>query len=322
MSTLSLLQPRSIGIVAENKARDSHEVAVAPIELFPGLDGEIIDAVTSREVSGTDKTGTKYTVTLETSPAVIATWLPLTGSNRVSSPDVRRGEQVVLYQYADHDRYYWTTLGIHDDLRRLETVLYAFSATSDETEALDPLTNMYIMEVSTHDQHITLHTTQANGEPFEYTLKLDTAAGSFTLTDQDENKIVLNSAERVIQAINSDLSEIKIDKTKIYAYAKEDITAKSDGTMTAQSKKDMTAKTDANLLVKVAGDATVDVGGNADVKVGGNIVVDVTGTADYKSGGAANFTAGGAVEVKGSGVVTVTNGGAKISLAGGIVSLN
>lgn len=275
----------SVGIAAENKALDSHFLPVVPIEMFPLVDGEVMESLDEVDVSGLDQRDIEYTIKIQTTSTLTCEWMPY-GSNRVTSPDVRRGERLLIWQYADSDKYYWSTTGMDDDLRRLETSIHAWSATPEIDAVLNLTENMYSLEVSTHGKHITLHTTQADGEPFEYTLQLNTAAGIFFLTDQDGNSIQLDSANRVIKAKNSDDSEITIDRTRIYAYAKDEIQAKSDDYMEATSGGDLTAVAGGSLHLTVEGDFNHHVKGNYNLTVGGIKNEAVMGIAnEYYAGG-------------------------------------
>lgn len=274
----------SIGIAAENKALNSYELPVAPIELFPLVDGELVESLDEIDVSGVNQDEVEYSVRIKTSSTITATWLQL-GSNRVTAPDVRRGERLLLWQYADSDKYYWTSMGMDDEQRRLETGIWAWSATPEIDDELDLSENMYTIELSTHGKHITLHTTQANGEPFEYSLQLNTADGLFFITDQDGNSIQLNSAERIIKAINSDATEVTIDKTSLYAYAKDNVRARSDDAMSASCG--------GNMVHYVEGDLNQFVGGNWNVMVMGNKTEVVQGLGgNYHVGGHTTFSDG------------------------------
>jgi hypothetical protein len=278
----SKLRVVSIGIAAENKDLNSHKIPIVPIELMPAVDGELMDTLEDISVNGVDKNARDYTVTVKASSTLTATWLPH-GSNRVTSPDVRRGEHLLIWQYADVDQYYWTPKGIDDDLRRLETVIYAWSATRDETVPLDPSDNMYALEISTHGKHITLHTTQADGEPFEYTLQLDTQAGKFFLTDNVGNTVTLDSAKTVIQAINKDLTEVTLNRKSLHGYAQDQVRARSDDSMQVSSGGDTT--------LYVEGDLNQYVGGNWNVMVEGDKTEVVMGQAGhYHVGGHTTFS--------------------------------
>lgn len=283
----------SIGIAAENKALDSYEVPVAPIEIFPMVDGELVESLDEVDVSGVDQMGVDYTIRLKTSSTVTATWMQM-GSNRVTPPDIRRGERLLLWQYADSDKYYWTSMGMDDDQRRLETAIWAWSATPDVAAELDLANNMYSVELSTHGKHITIHTTQENGEPFEYTIQLNTGSGIFFITDQDGNSVQLNSAERIIKAVNSDDTEATINKTTLYGYAKKNVRVRSDDTLSASSGGDMTHY--------VEGDLNQYVGGNMNVLVMGDKNEMVQGMAgNYHVGGHTTFS-DAAVAFDGAGV--------------------
>lgn len=283
----------SIGIAAENKKLESYELPIAPIEMFPLVDGELMESLDETDVSGANQADIEYTVKIRTSSTLTATWLQL-GSNRVTAPDVRRGERVKVWQYGDSDKYYWTPMGMDDEQRRLETVIWAWSATPDIEEELEISKNMYSVEVSSHGKHITLHTTRANGEPFEYTMQLNTKDGLFFLTDQDGNSVQLNSAERIIKAINSDKSEITIDKTKIRAYAKDEIKARSDDHMEASAG--------GNLDIFVEGDVNQYVKGNYNLKVDGDILNIVGGSIKENVSGNVSTLAGGPIDLDGVGV--------------------
>jgi hypothetical protein len=291
----------SIGIAAENKALDTHILPVVPIEMFPLVNGEVMESLEEVDVSGLNQKDIEYTVKIKTTSTLTCEWMPH-GSNRVTSPDVRRGERLLIWQYADSDKYYWSPMGMDDDLRRLETVIYAWSATPEIDADLNLTENMYSLEVSTHGKHLTLHTTRADGEPFEYTMQLNTEAGIFFLTDQDGNSIQLDSANRVIKSKNSDESEITINKTKIYAYAKDEIKAKTDDYMEATAGGDITAVAGGSMHVTVDGDFNQHVKGNYNLKVDGAENKSVGAAGVHQYGGAMSVLAGGPVALDGTGV--------------------
>lgn len=221
----------SIGIVAVDKAKESSEIVAIPIEMLPEITGEIADMLTTTELSGVRADDSEYTIKLKASKTIRKIqWLPIGNGNVITPPDVVLGEKVMIFQFGDTDRYFWTTMGNTHGLRRLETTVWGWAASNDPTADLDPDTNMYTLEISTDTKKILLRTTQANEEPFAYELSLDTEAGFFTVTDNEENSISLNSAERIIKAINSDGSHITIDKETILAYCKKlmDITCDGD----------------------------------------------------------------------------------------------
>lgn len=213
----SQLHSYSIGLAAENKPLRSRILNVTPVEQLPSLDGEIAFNPTDSITVGEDSEGNRYEVKTVMDITLSCEWLPM-GSNRVTPPDIRRGELVEVYQLGDSDQYFWRPLGLRDHLRRLETVIYAFNAnpTEDEDNQID-INNCYFLEVSTHNRTITLGTSQANGEPFQYTLQLNAGAGLVTLVDDIGNLVELDSSERSILAQNADESFIQLDKRTVRA---------------------------------------------------------------------------------------------------------
>lgn len=233
---ISKLRFYSMGLVATDKADDTHDIQVIPIEVIPTVTGAVGDVESKVEVSGKDSEDVGYTVELNFSNTITATWMPM-GSNRLTSPNLVKDEQVLIWQFGDTDRYYWSPLGRDDDLRLLETIVFGIAARASEDDELDPANNMYTLEVSSHGQHITLRTTKDLGEPFAYTFQLNTGEGQVTLSDDNDNLIELSSETGRIKAINKEDTEITIEEEEIFAKAKGDITAESDTKITMRSPK-------------------------------------------------------------------------------------
>lgn len=217
----------SMGLVVENKPRTTTELLVAPIEVLPLLSGGLGVEDEILEDQFKDFYQKEYTVKVKARQALTCKWLPW-GSNRASAPDMRIGERVFIYRFADSDEYYWVDTGLDAHLRRLETVAWLFSAdpngTSDDPRSAE---NSYLFEVSTHDKLITLKTTSLNGEPFEYTFQFNTGEGRVTLADDDGNYIEFNSTETSITFENKEGTRISLDKKDIFAFAPNNITVEA-----------------------------------------------------------------------------------------------
>jgi len=210
----SKLRFYSVGLVAIDKPLDTHEIQVMPIEVAPFFNGEVADLESRTEVSGLNARDEQYTVTLNLRNTITASWMPI-GSNRVTSPNIKRLEYVIIWQYEKTDKYYWTPMGINDDLRTLETAVYAWAARPDDTEELDLTTNMYTLEVSAHGQHITLRTTTANGEPYAYAVQLNTRDGSFSISDDNDNVMEMVSETGRFHVKNFDDTEVTMEGRNI-----------------------------------------------------------------------------------------------------------
>lgn len=294
----------SLGVVAVNKKRGSNTIEVYPQEVAPAVSGEITDHVTKLQaqvgnVDGNDAANLE----IDTTTTIKAEWIPLGNTNRLTSPDVRRGEKVILLKYADSEIVRWMEYDAMHVLRRRETLTWIVSNEANEDV---PLTedNTYFLTVSTHDKHITLKTTKSDGEPFAYTLELNTKQGFFCLTDDDGNYIFLNSKKRHIRAENKDRSFIELDKRIINIESRDEINLKTRKyTLNANesiSEKTQTFKHDSETYTARSGHMKVKV--RAYIRQSGSN--QVTGPNRYSS--FTNF--GSSIVVRG---VTVSAGGSR-----------
>lgn len=257
----SIFKLYSIGLVAENKPRNDRFVNVVLVEDSAGLDGEITFNPQEHRVKGRDKDGNPYEVVTTMDVSLNCEWLP-SGTNRITPPDVVRGELVEVFRLGDTDQYYWRTMGLRDNLRTLETVIFAFSATpSFEGKPLS-LDRCYFLEVSTHDKLVTFSTAKANGEPFVYTAQFNTAEGQFILNDDIGNQFELLSRERILKLFNADGSFVDINKKKITINADEQIQFICGGTTTVMQPDSIASKTTTHK---------VTTGGSVWTQVGGGI---------------------------------------------------
>lgn len=211
---ISKLQFYSLGIVANNKKLSDFIIEVTPVEEFPMLDGEITDNVDNYQTEFNDAKKVPFKVDIKTTVSIKAKWLPINNSNRRTAPDVRRGEHVVLYRFADTDEYWWNTLKNDNTLRRLETVIYSFNNLRTENTK-DGADTSYWLEVSTHKKLMHVHTSKNDGEPFSYDVQINAKEGNFVITDDIGNYIVVDSAEKTIHLQNTVGSFVDINKSHI-----------------------------------------------------------------------------------------------------------
>lgn len=284
---ISEFKAYSLGYVLANKKPGSSMIDVLPVEHFPAVDGEITASVEKIEVTGLNPDGTTYSMAMDNGTSIPAKWLPF-GSNRVTPPDVRRRERVIIYQFSDTNEYFWVPCGLDDHLRRLETVIYAFNADPDGASKdggeID-FTKCYYWEISTRTKNVTFQTSKANGEPFAFTTQYNTAEGIVTLTDDDNNFIELNSKERKLLFHNGEGTFAEISRKVISLFAPDTIS------LVAQKLIEFTTKlfvVNASSKVAVKTPLAVfsqNVEVSKDLKVGGNIT-------------AAGMTAGGQMKAK------------------------
>lgn len=274
----SQYQIHSIGIAATNKALNSHEIEVMPIEVLPYLDGEINQNPTVQEAQGVDAAGVSYTTKVVSDNVVTATWIGST--HRRTPPDIRRGERVVLWKFGDTDKYYWSSMGRDDNVRKLETLIFTVSDTTDESKDSTDPANCYSLEVSTHRGNITLHTVKTNGEPYAYTFQFNTKDGRVVLTDDVGNYVGLDSAKTLIHLENKDKTMFELNKQDINFYAPKNLKGDvgNNATLTVGKNIDITAGTNisasagTNVNIKAGSEAVVDGGAMAMLKSGGSFI--------------------------------------------------
>ena len=298
--TLSKLKIYSLGIVAKNKPLDSKVIEVSPIEDLPMVDGEITDTGVEQTSKGTDKNGGAYESKADSSSTIEATWMPVGSPNRFTAPDVRRGEYVMIYQFGDADKYYWVTMKDDLTLRKLETVIYAYSGTQNENDGVAPETH-YFLEISTHKKLVHFHTSKANGEPFVYDVQICTKDGYIIIQDDIGNFFTIDSKERRIELMNTDGTHQDMDK-KNYTLTVPDNTTINTG-------KNTTITTGADTSISTDGNTTIDTKGNTNVSSGGNTTVDSGGATTITSGGSISIMSrAGNTSMKGSGSMDVKMG--------------
>lgn len=231
---VSKLRLYSMGVAASNKELESMELQVVPTEVLNLLDGEVISLPFDSTVTGVRANGTEYSTKVVLDTALNCLWLPY-GSNRDTAPDVRRGERVLIFRYADTDQFYWKELGWDDHLRRGETVRYRFSATVDENADMDDPNNWYTIYVSTHLGMIEINTTDANKELSRYRFQLNTKDGVFLIKDSHGNFIQLESVIKAISMQNGDGTLFQAAQKTFYAYAPDTLSLEGGKTMTLET---------------------------------------------------------------------------------------
>ncbi len=278
MFEFSQLHFHSIGQVSINKAFGTNDIKVFPIEYRYGNEEVVVDRVNVLDILHKSNSGDdNLTATLSNS--ITATWLKF-NSNRYIAPDVRRNDKVMILRLGNSDSYYWMDFNTAN-VKRLETVVYVWSADPDNPINED-LSNAYYLEISSHNKTITLHTSQANGEPYGYDIQLNTGDGFFAIQDTDTNEILLDSANTLIRMTNASKTRFELNKDVINGYAPKDINLTAGKTFSIScadyklAASSSISTTTATHNGAASGGYTMDTPSasfTADVSVGGNIGV-------------------------------------------------
>jgi hypothetical protein len=280
---MSQLHSYSIGVAAENKPLDTRHLNVCPIEMLSAVDGEINFDPQEQVVRGIDSRGNSYEVKVTMDNSVTAEWYP-GASNRVTPPDIRRGELIEIYRLGDTDKFYWRCMGLRDNLRRLETVIWAFNGTSNENDKGIDYDTSYFFEVSTHKKLITMSTSQANGEPFRYTFQFNTGDGHVLLTDDVGNHVLLDSAHTNIHLENIEGTMVELNRQDINFYAPNDVNGLVDN--------DVNLQVGNNMNIDVVNDINVTAGMNINYEAGVNFDLQAGMDISTAAGNNSNHTAG------------------------------
>ena len=328
-----------IGYAAADKAQNSRELLVYPAELLPFLSGEI----SAKEVENQIRTkgSSEYSGTVKTSTIIKCLYRDET-SNRAFPPDIRKGEEVIVYNFGDGNTYYWKSSARNDNARRTETYRVAISGTlKNVAENNDDST--YFFEMDTRRSHrIRISTSNQDGEQFRYTFCINADKNEVFLGDDKGNQFFIKSDQPRVCMKNVDGSLVDLNVTNIVIAAKNDISITSTegnitftaqkGKMTSYAKKDMSLETEANFIRKVKVDSTTNIDGNETCTTKGNKTCTTEGNEDYTVQGNYSRTVQGnyQVQIQGTGnissmgnmtvasqAMTTISSGATLTLAAG-----
>jgi hypothetical protein len=284
-----MLRFYSMGIVAANKALSSKIIEVTPIEHLPFVNGQLTNTGTTVTAQGTDANGASYSTQVATSVTIQAEWTPEGESNRQTAPDVRRGEYVKLYQFADADKYYWTTSGLPAQ-RKLETVVHAYSGTADESADMDH-TNSYYKEISTHQGLVHWHTSAANGEFTEYDIQLNAKDGYFRFQDGKGNVMIIDSTQNMFQYTNATGSMLQILQDTMSFVIPKSISMKTKD-MSIEASNSLSITTQTNTLKATTNNMTAQTTHNGNFTENGAFGLNGDMTTASGGGGSSGGTAG------------------------------
>lgn len=222
------------GIVSADKPEDTNIIEVFPKDVMYNLTGEINNKQESVVINRESTDGKVKTDKITATDTIPARWLALGGSNRVSAPDVRKGETVLIFRYGTNDDYYWEPITTELAKRGKETVTYLFKNTDSQDNIKEDGSNAYYLTFSTRHKFIHLHTSNNDGEPVAFDFKLDTRQGIASLVDSRGNNIILNSPEDKLNIKTN--NEFNLETTNKVNVTTKDCTIKCDN-FTVLSKK-------------------------------------------------------------------------------------
>ena len=211
---LSKFNVYTIGEVAKDKVKDALDIEVWVKEIMPDKIGNTDEKENLTSVSNS-YSGKVKTAIVDKTKMIKARWFPYSDPNRVTPPDVCKGEPVLIFTYAGIDDYLWTTFQSVPAYRKLEKAVWLFSD-NKSMESKDTLEDAYRLEIDTYDKQVWFHTATANDEYTTWDMQWDTGIGQFTLIDGKQNEIQIQSfRDRLNISIRQD-ADILIDNDTTY----------------------------------------------------------------------------------------------------------
>jgi hypothetical protein len=284
MEDTSVLKLYSLGRASQNKEYGSNQLRIYPYEIRPVMDGETASQAQKVEVKGVDSVGNEYQDHIVSSTDIEATWLPIGEPNKMFAPDINRGGEVIIFRYADSNKYFWVPGGIspNNANRTAETAVWAFAAHNDPDAPIAPDgSNAYVLKVDPRNKSISIVTSIVNGEKTGFNMALDTASGTWQLTTLEGDAMLIDMVNKRVALLNS---------------------AK---TMFELKGQHQNLKVPGNATDSIKGNWTVEVGGNALVKAGTATVQATEITLDGEVSCTKGLKVAGAVEV---GLTVVSQG--------------
>ena len=190
MNIGSKLTMYSLAYVAEDYIEDSPYIKAIPIEILSDLTGTAAKD-TKEKIKSKDINNENIHVVVNKTHVITAKWINLNEPNRLTAPNVCKGETIMLWKYTG-DRYFWTTFYNELDLRKNEKVTYVYSNKADIKDA-SKLKQVYYWAIDTINKFVRLHTDDNDGEVTTYDMELNTKDGEFILVDGLGNQIKLTS---------------------------------------------------------------------------------------------------------------------------------
>ena len=250
-------------IAMEDIKENSVALNVFPIEALPGMvGGGFKTASTTANFTTIDEDGNTLHHTITTSNHITAEWSSWNGESKPNN--IKKGQQVVLYQIGNTDKWYWSFKARDAEMGTTDNrVEYVPSRPIEKSGTLPNDEDAYKRGIDTIQGIVThLKTSQANGEPVAIHIATYTQQGLFSLTDnkgvkikkgdgkgpelddvttdpkqhkQFSNSIFVDFVNNTIQLLTHEGAMVMLNKKDISLYAPRDIIFCAERQMVFQS---------------------------------------------------------------------------------------
>jgi hypothetical protein len=235
---VNLLNFVGMGTVMGTKDTNTDVIMVHCKGLFPTADGRLVANAQTVEQTSQNARGEDYTSKNLHTNFFPATWRNMESGARLTSPDVREGSQVAIYQVSGQNGYYWTTQGVNSDTFRCETIVYGWSANPNLTENTPfNVDNYYTMKIDTRTGLMALRTAQSNSEKSAFDIQVNGMDGIVSIGGSQGNYFVVNDDEHSFTFQNADGSVININKQVFALYVKDKASIFADNQINIKTKE-------------------------------------------------------------------------------------
>ena len=284
---MSLLRFLGVGTVTATKDSNTDEVMVYCPFLFPQAEGRLV--ANAEKVERTSKNAYNEEVRSVTmkSNSVPATWKKMDDSNRISSPDVREGTPVAIYNIAGQNNYYWTLDGVNPNTYRMETVLYGWNANPEVEENGEfDVDNFYILAIDTRSGLVQFRTSERNGEASKFDIQINTADGTITIGAKNHSYFCINDVEHSITYTNEEGSLFRVEREEATLYLPDKFSIFADKTFNLKTKKINIQAEEADIDIGLTRwKGKVERTGDTDQIGDWNLAGDYVQTGDYQQVG-------------------------------------
>jgi len=265
------------GTAVCDKANESLELKVYSDDLLPFAQGTIKASQMTSNINSRGSDGMTSQVQVTSQNFVTAQYRDDTAGHSLYPPDIRSGEQVILFNYGNSDTWYWRPANQNNNARRTETWCQAINDTTDNAATLGD-DNTYFIRVDTRRQKgITISTAKSDGEAYRYKLWIDTAGNTVSLADDSGNFISIDSNVPKITLRNRSDTVVSLDDQDINITCKGNINidAKKNINIAAHQKLETTSDSDTNVSSKA--NVNLKSEANMTISAGGALVLNFNG---------------------------------------------
>lgn len=216
---MNLFNCLGLGIVTATKDTNTEEAMVYLPGLFPHAEGRANMGVSVGENRAFNDAGDEVTSTVMSSNSIPMKWINFSNNNRMTSPDVREGSMVAVYNVQGSSQYFWSYVGVNQETFRLETVLYGYSANPNvESDNRFDINNFYVFKVDTRDGKVSLRTSKRNKEKTRFEIEVDAKEGRITTVGDHGSYLCFDDVGRSLTYTNKDGSLFNIEKNTLTSF--------------------------------------------------------------------------------------------------------